>query len=473
VLIPDLEDILDLSTISVTTPRTFAGSKLRELLSEQQRLPDLEKLKQLASVRKQEVNGLLPETAQCIERILQSAAKGSVKDCVKILFEVSKVVKRHESLRPAVESSPCKELVVSMLQAASENERVYHNSFTMSQICVAQYTLQISCEQLWQKVPENCIEKLNDRAACSVVYAYGKLLDGGAVPPATDGFKVLQYKVVARHATHLGAQGVANTAWSLSKQGLLVADAAVHLQEAAARTSAAMDAQNVANTVWTFGNMELQLGEAKTPIMRAVLRVSDSMNAQNVANTFWGCAKMRQDLGEAQEPMICAVLRVVDSMNAQNVANTLWAFVSMDLNLGEAEQPMMRAILRVSDRMKPMMRAILRVSESMNAQNVANTLWAFVSMDLNLGEAEQPMMRAILRVSDRMNAQDVANTLWALSHFDLKPGTAHACLLKRVPIVASSFNDIGLRQVKYGLNRLQEEGYSGECMEAALRSVGV
>jgi hypothetical protein len=106
----------------------------------------LKKLKQLASVRKQEVYALLPETAQCIERILHSAAKGSVKDSVKILFEVGKVVKRHESLRPAVKSSPCKELVVSMLQAASQNERIYRNAFSVSQICVAQYTLQISCD---------------------------------------------------------------------------------------------------------------------------------------------------------------------------------------------------------------------------------------------------------------------------------------------------------------------------------------
>jgi hypothetical protein len=68
-------------------------------------------------------------------------AKGSLKDSVKILFAVGKVVQIHEFLRPAVERGPCKELVVSMLQAASKNERVYRNSFTMSQICVAQYML--------------------------------------------------------------------------------------------------------------------------------------------------------------------------------------------------------------------------------------------------------------------------------------------------------------------------------------------
>jgi hypothetical protein len=50
----------------------------------------VEKLKQLASCGRQEVNVLLPDTAQCMQRILHSAAKGSVKDSVKILFAVEK-----------------------------------------------------------------------------------------------------------------------------------------------------------------------------------------------------------------------------------------------------------------------------------------------------------------------------------------------------------------------------------------------
>jgi Pyruvate/2-oxoacid:ferredoxin oxidoreductase delta subunit len=180
---------------------------------------------------------------------VQNAAKGSVQDSVKILFGVGKAVQRHDSLLAAVQSSPCKELIVSMLQAASRNEPVYRNSFRVSQICVAQYTLQISCEQFWQRMPEKCIEEWNDRASCSVVYAYGKLFHMKAEHPASDGIKALQHKIVAYHAPQWDAQAVGNAAWSLSKQGLLVGDAAVHLQEATVRTAVAMDPQHVANTL--------------------------------------------------------------------------------------------------------------------------------------------------------------------------------------------------------------------------------
>jgi hypothetical protein len=47
--------------------RTFAGATLRELLSESQTPGDLEKLKQLASVRKGEVIALQAETAHLLE----------------------------------------------------------------------------------------------------------------------------------------------------------------------------------------------------------------------------------------------------------------------------------------------------------------------------------------------------------------------------------------------------------------------
>jgi hypothetical protein len=128
----------------------------------------------------------------------------------------------------------------------------------MSKICVAQYNLRITCEQFWQHIPENCVEAWNDRAACSIVYAYGKLYEAKEVPSASDRLRMLQRKLVAHHATEWDAQGVSNVAWSLSKQ-------------------------------------ELLLGEAEEPLMRAILRVSDSMNAQGVANTLCAIAKMNLD----------------------------------------------------------------------------------------------------------------------------------------------------------------------------------
>jgi hypothetical protein len=198
---------------SAWTKAYSAGSKLREHVAELQKFSgDLEKLKQLASVNRHEVKALLPEVAQCIHSILQNARKGSVQYTIRCLFAVGKVVKQHSSLLPELAKGPCKELVVSMLQAASEDERTYKNSFTLSQICVAQYNLHISCEQFWQKMPENCIDRWDHRTACSVVYAYGKLHEVKAVHPASDVLRVLQHKIVVHHATGWDAQGVSNVA---------------------------------------------------------------------------------------------------------------------------------------------------------------------------------------------------------------------------------------------------------------------
>jgi hypothetical protein len=113
----------------------YAGATLRELPSELQKQPEyVEKIKQLANVRRHEVNALLPETALCIERVLQSAAKGRVQDSVSILFALDKGSRQHQCLRPSVQINQCKELVVSMLQAASQNECFYRNSYSVSQM---------------------------------------------------------------------------------------------------------------------------------------------------------------------------------------------------------------------------------------------------------------------------------------------------------------------------------------------------
>lgn len=48
--------------------------------------------------------------------------------------------------------------------------------------------------------------------------------------------------------------------------------------------------------------------------------------------------------------------------------------------------------------------AVVTVADSMNAQDVANTMWALATMDLELGGAHEPLMQAVVRVGDRMNA---------------------------------------------------------------------
>jgi hypothetical protein len=97
------------------------------------------------------------------------------------------------------------------------------------------------------------------------------------VSPATDGFQALQHQLVFIHAPHWEVQGVANAAWWLSKQGLLIRNAAVH-QEAprGSSTVAAMDPQNIASTMSAFANVELNLGKAEMATVGAVLRATQA-----------------------------------------------------------------------------------------------------------------------------------------------------------------------------------------------------
>jgi hypothetical protein len=98
----------------------------------------LGKLKQFAGMGRQEMKALLPETAQYIHGMLQNAGQGSAEAKIRLLHAVGTVVNRHPSLRPEIAKPRCKRVVVSMLQAASEKENIYRNSFCVSQICFAQ-----------------------------------------------------------------------------------------------------------------------------------------------------------------------------------------------------------------------------------------------------------------------------------------------------------------------------------------------
>jgi hypothetical protein len=348
----------------------------------------VQKIKQLASARREEVQLCFPETARCIRTILQRVAQGSGHGSIRILFAVSNVVKRHPALLAEVSKSPCREFVQRILQAAMRQKRMYTKSFTLSQICVAQYNLQISCEQFWQEMPETCIVAWDDRAACTVVYAYGKLYEAEAVPPPSERLRKLQHKIVVKHAAELDAQGVGMVAWSLSKQGILLGEALLPLQSASLSTAASMNAQQVAITMWAFATMNSGLGNAQEPLMCAVMRVSSTMTSQNVSNALWALAKMNIALGKAHKSLMDAVRWVSDDMIAQEVANIVWALSKMSLGLREVQEPLMRAVLRVSD--------------SMTAQNVANTMWAFANMKSGLGQGQKPLMRAFMRVSDAM-----------------------------------------------------------------------
>ena len=61
--------------------------------------------------------------------------------------------------------------------------------------------------------------------------------------------------------------------------------------------------------------------------------------------------------------------------------------------------------------------ATVRVAPSMNAQNVANTLWALATLGWQAADGAMrcALEGAAVRVAPSMNAQALANTVWALA----------------------------------------------------------
>ena len=90
----------------------------------------------------------------------------------------------------------------------------------------------------------------------------------------------------------------------------------------------------------------------------------------------------------------------------QNVANTLWAFATMRV---EMPKPLVECMVLQAE----------RVAADFNPQDVANTLWAFATMGVQM---PKPLVECMARQAERMaadfNPQEVVNTLWAAAASD-------------------------------------------------------
>ena len=81
-------------------------------------------------------------------------------------------------------------------------------------------------------------------------------------------------------------------------------------------------------------------------------------------------------------------------------------------------------------------------------------------------------MHAVVRVADSMNAQEVANTLWAFAKLKLQPGDASRCLVGAVPrVLSGNLEPRSVSQVRLGLDWLEEQGSDGAPMKLALQAV--
>ena len=100
-------------------------------------------------------------------------------------------------------------------------------------------------------------------------------------------------------------------------------------------------------------------------------------------------------------------------MNAQDVANTVWALATLGWQAGEGA---MRCALEG---------AAVRVAPSMKPWQVASTLWQAGNDAMRLALEDKAF-----RAAPRMNSKDVLNTLWALATLGWQPGCELLCSLE-------------------------------------------
>ena len=183
-------------------------------------------------------------------------------------------------------------------------------------------------------------------------------------------------------------------------------------------------------------NKRIVAARSAEDILAIIEAEHGEFNAVNAATACNRLAKaLRSSAHDAKtddrrvQALFSTLTRVSSSMNAQDVANTVWALAK--LGWQAAEEGAMRRALEG---------AAVRVAPSMIAQDVANTVWALATLGWQAGE-EGAMRRALegaaVRVAPSMNAQEVANTVWALGETEIRTarpprGLSWAALAKQV-----------------------------------------
>ena len=281
---------------------------------------------------------------------------------------------------------------------------------------------------------------------------------------ADEGFRSLV--VLARVMCadgRLGAQGLSNVLHALASmhaRGVLSVDGdatnlrglVAALERATPRLSKKMTSQAAANAIWALATMRWELGaDAWDALEAAVVRLGGargSMNGQEVANVLWAYATFGWDLAEETWSALDGAVTSVaggggggggtendngsngsdssvsssgygrnrfpkhydpggdarTAMSARAVANALWGFAT----LGRRPSPAA---------LKALERTMIRTSDTMNAHDVCNVWWSYVTLESSpsLPAARDALEAATARLTRTMASKDVANVTWALS----------------------------------------------------------
>jgi len=152
--------------------------------------------------------------------------------------------------------------------------------------------------------------------------------------------------------------------------------------------------------------------------------------ARQCANTLHTLAKTRRrpPYADMLRALEAQALVVRGDFNAQNIANTLWAFATLGF------RPSKALLVGLTEQ-------TVAVQGDFKAQEISNTLWAFATLGLQPSEELMAgTMKQAVAVQGDFNPQNIANTLWAFATLGLQPSEElMAGMMKQAVAVQGEF----------------------------------
>jgi hypothetical protein len=237
--------------------------------------------------------------------------------------------------------------------------------------------------------------------------------------------RVLEGRAEAVAGT-MNAQEVANTLWACVLMGREPgAGLVLELEGRAEAVAGTMNAQEVANTLWAYATMGREPGgtmkrkKRKRRRSDAELEKGREREERRFRNLLSSFRALRHNI-----KMECAAraeeLKLPDSLGGVDCAGGAGGGAGGHVHRAERG----KHALGVCDdgAALGLMRALEVRAGTFNAQDVANTLWAYATMGRKPGAGLMRVEGRAEALAGTFNAQNVANTLWAYAKLGREHG---------------------------------------------------
>lgn len=259
-------------------------------------------------------------------------------------------------------------------------------------------------------------EALPARALANCIWAWGKV----GHRPQVEGILVRfiqRYLHVVLHTDQVKSQELTNVWVSLARLGLYEKEWLGHLCSLSRQFLPNFTGQELSNTMWALavlGHHDGAFLECLCGVMATKLPL---FKPQELSITLWAVAKVDIDRCPSVVDDICLVLEQnTEPLQAQEVANALWALG----NMGKDKPVLVERLCRVAER---------RAGE-LKDHELAMALWGLARLKHYIPDTVSRLCQAA--AGDRlttMNQQAVAMLVWALTWLDhVEPGIyQHVC----------------------------------------------